>query len=98
MKMPAVNYANVAATLALVLASSGGAYALSVPNNSVGTAQIKDNAVTKPKMADNAIATAEVKNGSLQLADFATGQLLRWRGSWAATTTYAAKDAVQFQG
>lgn len=41
-----LNYASVAATLALVVALSGGAYALKIPKHSVGTKQLKKGAVT----------------------------------------------------
>jgi hypothetical protein len=61
-----VTYANVIATLALFMALGGGAYAaFKVPNNSVGTKQLKKNAVN----------SAKVKNGSLLKGDFKAGQL-----------------------
>ena len=52
-------------TIALFVALGGGAYAVSVPRNSVGTTQLKANAVT----------AAKVKNHSLLLSDFKRGQL-----------------------
>jgi hypothetical protein len=55
--------------LALFLALSGTAYAATLPSNSVGTRQLKDNAVT----------SAKVKNRSLQSRDFKAGQLPRGR-------------------
>lgn len=55
-----LSYANVMATLAFFLALSGGAYALSVPRNSVGPAQLRKNAVTNVK----------IKKGSLSLDRF----------------------------
>src|SRR3954470_19298351 len=51
--------------LALFLALSGTAYAATLPRNSVGTAQLKQNAVT----------SAKVKNGSLLRGDFKANQL-----------------------
>jgi hypothetical protein len=46
---PRISYANVVATLALVLAASGGAYAATqLPKNSVGSKQIEKNATAKP--------------------------------------------------
>src|SRR4051794_19100791 len=63
---PRLSYANVVATLALVLAASGGAYAATqLPRNSVGSRQIRKNAVTSSK----------IKNGSLLPQDFKAGQL-----------------------
>jgi hypothetical protein len=61
-----VAYAVVASTLALAVALGGVGYAaLTIPKNSVGSAQIKNNAVK----------TSDVKDGSLKRADFAAGQL-----------------------
>jgi hypothetical protein len=61
-----VAYAVVASSLALILALGGVGYAaLTIPKNSVGSAQIKNNAVK----------TGHVKNGTLKRADFAAGQL-----------------------
>jgi hypothetical protein len=71
--------------LALCIALTGTAYAATVPNNSVGTKQIKKNAVTEPKIKKAAVTGAKikngavnsdkVKNGSLLSADFKSGQL-----------------------
>jgi hypothetical protein len=58
-------YANIASTLALVLSLGGAAYALTLPRNSVGTPQLKDNAVK----------TAKVDNGTLLRKDFRKGQV-----------------------
>ncbi|HEX6713133.1 MAG TPA: collagen-like protein [Thermoleophilaceae bacterium] len=63
--MRAPSHQTVAAYAALFIALGGGAYAASLPRNSVGTPQLKKNAVT----------SAKVKNGSLKAADFAKGQL-----------------------
>ena len=51
-----LRYADVAATLALVLCLSGTAYAVAT----VGTADIQNRAVTTPKLADEAVANAKV--------------------------------------
>jgi hypothetical protein len=60
-----LTFSNVVSVLALFVALSGGAYALTVPQGSVGTRQLKNNAVT----------SAKVKNRSLQATDFKLGQL-----------------------
>ena len=61
-----VSYANVVASLALFLSLGGVGYAATqLPNNSVGTPQLKANAVTSSK----------VKNGTLLKADFKSGQI-----------------------
>lgn len=38
---------------------------VTIPDNSIGTAQLKDNSVTLAKMADNSVGTAELVNGSV---------------------------------
>ena len=59
-------YSEVVATAALFIALGGVSYAaIKVPNDSVGTKQLKKNAVTSKK----------VKNRSLLAADFKAGQL-----------------------
>lgn len=66
-----LSYANVTATLALVFALGGSAYAATqLPENSVGRAQIRKNAIT----------SAKVENGSLKLADFDRVALRKLRG------------------
>jgi hypothetical protein len=60
-----LTYANAMSTVAVFVALGGGAYAVSVPRNSVGTTQLKANAVTG----------AKVKNRSLVLSDFKRGQV-----------------------
>lgn len=60
------SYANVTATLALVVALGGTSYAaIKLPANSVGTAQVKPDAITSGK----------VRNGSLLRRDFKLGEL-----------------------
>ena len=58
--------AMVVACISLAIALSGASYAaVTLPRNSVGTTQLKNNAVN----------SAKVKNASLKAADFAAGQL-----------------------
>ena len=60
-----ISYANVASTLALVVALSGSAYAVTqLPHNSVGSAQLRKNAVS----------SKAVKNHSLKAMDLGEGQ------------------------
>src|SRR3954452_12758683 len=57
----------VISLIALVVAMGGTSYAaISLPRDSVGTKQLKNNAVTSSK----------IRNGSLGKADFKSGQLL----------------------
>lgn len=61
-----ITYANVTATLALVLAMSGGAYAaVTLPKNSVAAKQIRSNAVTSTKVLDGSLTTKDFKKGQL---------------------------------
>jgi hypothetical protein len=60
-----VNFANVVSLTALFVALGGSAYALAIPNNSVGTRQLRNDAVT----------SAKVKDRSLRAKDFRRGQL-----------------------
>lgn len=73
--------------LALTLALGGTAYAASLPGNSVGRAQLRDNAVT----------SREIRNGSLVRSDFKAGVLARGRtgdrGSPGAPGTLGAPGA-----
>jgi len=71
-----VGYANVTATLALIVALGGTSYAaIILPANSVGSRQLKKRAVTNSKLRANAVTSATVKNGSLRATDFQAGQL-----------------------
>jgi hypothetical protein len=62
-----LTYANVMSTIAVFVALGGGAYALSVPKNSIGSRQLKRNAVTSPK----------IRNRSLKREDLAPGVIPR---------------------
>jgi hypothetical protein len=70
-----LTFANVVSLMALFVALSGGAYALTIPNNSVGAKQLKKNAVLGSKIKRGAVASSDVRNGSLLSADFKAGQL-----------------------
>jgi hypothetical protein len=63
-----VTYANVTATLALILALSGGAYA---------AVKLPAGAVKTRNLAANAVISSKVKDGSLRAKDFGSGQLPR---------------------
>ena len=66
-----LTYANVTATLALVLAAGGTSYAaLSLPRNSVGSAQIRRGAV----------GTSELRNRGVHLGDIASSTRRALRG------------------
>jgi hypothetical protein len=63
---PRLTYANVIATLALFIALGGGAYAAAkLPNNSVGTKQLKKGAVTGQKVAANTLTGTNINSSTL---------------------------------
>jgi hypothetical protein len=71
-----LSYANVVATLALVLALGGVSYAaMKLPKNSVGTKQIKNNAVTGAKVKKHTLTGKNInlkKLGTVPSAQTAT--------------------------
>jgi hypothetical protein len=58
-------YAEIAATLALFLATTTTAYAAAT----IGTADIKDSAVTHPKLSANAVYSGNIAANTVSLAD-----------------------------
>src|SRR5687767_3579408 len=77
-KMPStfrarLTYANVIATLALFIALGGTSIAaVSLSNNSVTSATIKDGEVKTADLAHNGVTTWKVADGTLTAADFAS--------------------------
>jgi hypothetical protein len=77
-----LTYANVASTMALVLALGGTSYAaITLPRNSVGSAQVRSRA----------IESRHVDNGSLRLADLGAGAKRSLRGQVGPPGPPAAK-------
>jgi|EndMetStandDraft_8_1072994.scaffolds.fasta_scaffold25900_1 hypothetical protein len=62
-------YANVTATLALVVALSGTAYAAGLPKHSVGTKQLKKNAVTSAVLKDGAVSSPDIADQGIEPGD-----------------------------
>ena len=74
--MPRPSPAMVVATIALVVAMAGGAYAaLKAPKNSVVSRSIKNGQVKRPDVAAGAVNGAKVADGSLTGAEIADGSL-----------------------
>jgi hypothetical protein len=68
--------AMLVACIALVVALGGVSYAAAVlPENSVGTPQLKKKAVSGAKLQKNAVTGPKVKDRTLTAADFKTDQL-----------------------
>ena len=70
-----LTFANVVSVIALFVALGGSAYAVTLPRNSVGTAQLRRHAVTRSKIRDGAVGSSQVKDRSLRITDFMAGQL-----------------------
>jgi hypothetical protein len=70
-----LTFANVVSLMAMFVALSGGAYALTIPRNSVGAKQLKKNAVTRAKIKKGAVTSSNVADRSLLAKDFKAGQL-----------------------
>jgi hypothetical protein len=60
-----LTFANVVSLMALFVALSGGAYALSIPKHSVGAKQLRKNAVISSKVKDRALLAKDFKAGQL---------------------------------
>ena len=81
MKHPRSSAALIVACAALVVAVFGStplghaAYNAVVPDNSVGTKQLRNVSVTNPKIRGDAIDSGKVKNYSLKAIDFAPNQI-----------------------
>ena len=76
-KLRRPTYANLTATLALVLAVAGGgvSVAAGLGRNTVGSPQIKDGQVRTADLGGGAVTGAKVKDGSVTGADVAEGTL-----------------------
>ncbi len=77
MKPPRLTYANVTATLALVIAiGTGGAYAASkLPDRSVGEFQLRPGAVTAEKIRKNAVTAPKIKAEAIKQGKIASGSI-----------------------
>jgi hypothetical protein len=60
-----LTYANVMSSIALFVALSGGAYALSVPKNSVGSRELRRGAVTATKVKHHSLTASVFRRDAL---------------------------------
>jgi hypothetical protein len=66
----------VISSVALFMSVGGVGYAaISIPNNSVGTAQLRNNAVTNSKIRNGAVSFKKIQPGAVGLVRANTGQL-----------------------
>jgi hypothetical protein len=86
-------YADVAATLALLLATSGTAYAAGAfPAHSVGAKQLKRSAVTKSKVATGAIISSKLRPSSVTATKLATGSVTATKLATGSVTSAKIAD------
>ena len=86
----------VISSAALFMSLGGVGYAaISIPNNSVGTAQLKNNAVTNSKIKNGAVTYKKINPGSVGLVRANTGQLqVRVSGTCATGTAIGTINQV----
>lgn len=70
-------YPSIAATVAVVVALSSGAYAVTLGRGVVKARNIKKGAVTAAKLRKDSVTSGKVQNRSLRAVDFKAGQLPR---------------------
>lgn len=90
-----LTYSNLMATIAMFIALGGGAYALTLPKNSVGPRQLKNRAVTSKKLAPNAVTSRSVREFSLKLKDFERDELPSLVGSRAGSAPRTTGAAIR---
>ena len=87
----------IVACIALLVALGGTSIAAvtAVPNDSVGTAQLKNNAVTAAKIKDGQVTTADLASNAVTAAKIKDGQVTTADlASNAVTSAKIANDAV----
>ena len=75
-----LSYANVVATIALFIALGGTGYALTLPRDSVGPAQIRDGAVANSELDSRAVDSRVIRNRSIRLGDISRNARTTLRG------------------
>ena len=92
-----LSYANVTASLALFIALGGTGYAaVTLPRNSVGSAQLRSNAVGTKEIRRGAVRSGDIRNRSIRLSDLATNTRKSLRGT-PGPTGPAGKDAATYR-
>jgi hypothetical protein len=93
---PRLTYANVAATLALVLALGGGTvYAANqLSKNSVRSKHIAKGAVKRPDLGRNAVTSPKVKDGGIKAADIAAGVIPKVQAQVTGSATAGPQGGI----
>jgi hypothetical protein len=86
----------VISSAALFMSLGGVGYAaISIPNNSVGTAQLRNNAVTSNKLKNEAVTYKKIRPGSVGVVRANTGQLqVRVSGTCATGSAIGTVNQV----
>jgi hypothetical protein len=96
-----LSYANITATAALFIALGGTGYAaLTLPRNSVGSAQIRPKAVGQSDMRSRAVNSRVIRNKSVRLTDISTSARDALRGAQGppGTPAFPFRAAVSTGG
>lgn len=86
----------VISSVALFMSLGGVGYAaISIPNNSVGTAQLRNNAVTNSKIKNGAVSYKKIQPGAVGIVRANTGQLqVRVSGTCGSGTAIGTINQV----
>ena len=92
-----LSYANVTASLALFIALGGTGYAaVTLPRNSVGSAQLRSNAVGTKEIRRGAVRSGDIRNRTIRLSDLATSTRKSLRGT-PGPAGPAGKDGAAYR-
>jgi hypothetical protein len=92
-----ITYANAMSTIAVFIALGGTTYAaVTLPRNSVGSAQLRTNAVGAGEIRTGAVRSTELNDGSVTLRDLSNGAQASLRGTQGPAGP-AGADAVTYR-
>jgi hypothetical protein len=93
---PRLSYANVAATLALVLALGGGTVyaAAQLGKDSVRSKHIAKGAVKKSDLGNNAVTSPKVRDGGIKAADIAAGVIPKVQAHVTGSATAGPQGGI----
>lgn len=97
---PKLTYANVVATLALVLAVGGGSVyaAVKLGKNEVKSKNIANGAVKGKDLAKNAVTSKKVKDGSIAAGDLAAGVIPQIEANVTGSATGGPQGGINIAG